>query len=431
MDGLFKIILVIVASVVFALTAFGAFFFILAILSTGSGCGIWDSGDGERQIQSVSDPSWRIPRWTDDGKQVVFDLPNIHTGPHSQKHRRDSIRIVDFHGLELKGWIPEDAPSPGPFRSSDYAPDVMGDNVVFTTPRHACDGSKHYEIASANLDGSGYRRLTDADGSDILPTWSPDGSRIAFISNRIAFNDSSEIHLDERDAFNVYVMDADGSNVRSIAPDVFLESNRYIPSSAFVITPPAPPVWSPNGWLAFRHWRSHSLYTVHPEKPGVVTVGQTISDPAWSPDGEWIAWMDSGPTGSIFVARSDGTEKRSEFLLGSVTGYAGHSPDALNLSWTPDGKSLRFVFASSDFRYRLYQISFGESNPQLIAEVPHRSRIVWSPDGSRALVSNLTTSYSPSYDYGEELLYTIAADGSDKRVLVRYGPVHPVAGIGE
>ena len=110
--------------------------------------------------------------------------------------------------------------------------------------------------------------------------------------------------------------------------------------------------------------------------------------------------------------------------------FHGHSyePHVLSLSWTPDGQSLRFVFAPSEFRYGLYQLSLGASNPQLIAEVPRGARIVWSPDGSRALVSELTTS---RYEEGEELLYTIAADGSDKRVLVRFGPVGPVAANGE
>ena len=79
-------------------------------------------------------------------------------------------------------------------------------------------------------------------------------------------------------------------------------------------------------------------------------------------------------------------------------------------------------------RYGLYQLSLGESNPQLIAEVPGGARIVWSPDGSRALVSELTTF---SYKEGEELLYTIAADGSDKRVLLRYTYDGPVAANGE
>ena len=207
----------------------------LTILVGGTGCHlspcpIWQSGDTTSQIKGASDPSWRIPRWADDGQQVVFDLPDIDRGPNSRKDRRDSIRIVDSHGLELKEWIPEDAPSPGPFRSSDYAPDVMGDRVVFSTPRHACDGSKHYEVASANLDGSGYRRLTDADGSDILPTWSPDGSRIAFLSNRIVFDDSDGSIVTgqkKQENFNIYVMNSDGSNVRNLAPDVFIASRSF------------------------------------------------------------------------------------------------------------------------------------------------------------------------------------------------------------
>ena len=433
-------ILVIAAVVALGLTAGPAWRnieFIGALISSNSGCGIWQSGDDHWQITSASDPSQRVPRWTDDGQWVMFDFPRV-TDPTTRARHRASIRTVDSHGVELKEWTPADAPSSSSlFYDSDYAPDVMGDKVVFTTLRHACDGSKGYEIATANLDGSGYRRLTDADGSDLLPAWSPDGSKIAFVSNRIAFDDSSEIDLGEREAFNVYVMDADGSNVRNLAPDIFLRSNRYFPSSPYTVTPPESLVWTPNGWLAFRDWSSRSLYTVHPEKPGVMTVGKTTADPAWSPDGEWIAWAHSEPGSShndiyfgvtIYVARIDGSEARPVFQMGST---AVHNPDALSLSWTPDGQSLRFVFAPSEFRYGLYQLSLGASNPQLIAEVPRWARIVWSPDGGRALVSDLNVSMTSPYDDGEELMHTISADGSDKRVLVRFGPVGPVAANGE
>ena len=345
---------------------------------------------------------------------------------------RDTILIVDSHGVELKEWTPADAPSSShPFYVGDYAPDVMGNKVVFTTLRHACDGSKGYEIATANLDGSGYRRLTDADGSDILPAWSPDGSRIAFLSNRIV--DTRETNRFERQFFNVYVMDADGWNVRSLAPDIFLESGRILDGYHYAVSPPESLVWSPNGWLAFRD--RHSLYTVHPEKSGVVSLGQSTEDPAWSPDGEWIAWLHSDSTGSIFVSRADGTEERRVFRMDSLAGYVGYDQAALSLSWTPDGQSLRLVFVTlveqRTYTRGLYQVSLGGGNPQLIAEVPAGVMIFWSPDGSRALVFNRLFARYENYSDGEELLYTIAADWSDKRVLLRYTYDGPVAANGE
>ena len=407
---------------------------IWALATYDSGCGLFQSRESQWTIKGASDPSRRIPRWTDDGQWVMFDFPG-----GGRDFNRDSIYIVDSRGAELKEWAPADAPtSSDPFYVGDYAPDVMGDKVVFTTLRHACDGSKGYEIASANLDGSGYGRLTDADGSDMLPTWSADGSKVAFVSNRIVYDDSNDTDVSRRWAFNLYVMDADGSNVRSLAPDIFLRSGRILNTSGNDVSPPQSLVWSSSGLLAFREWRSSTLYTVHPEKSGVVTVGQATANPAWSPDGEWIAWsqIDDGADSresrvSIYVARPDGTGKREVFQLSSVARYAGYDPVALSLSWTPDGQNLRFVIVTlygRAYTTGLYQINLDEPSPRLIAEIPSKSTIVWSPDDSRALVYNLIDN---RYDEGEELLYTIAADGTDKRVLVRYTSNGPVAANGE
>jgi hypothetical protein len=57
--------------------------------------------------------------------------------------------------------------SPGAWRSCQPSPDARGSN-------------SNYDVFIVNRDGSGLRRLTSWPGDDGFPTWSPDGSQIAF-----------------------------------------------------------------------------------------------------------------------------------------------------------------------------------------------------------------------------------------------------------
>ena len=74
----------------------------------------------------------------------------------------------------------------------DWSPD--GTRIAFESNR---DGN--WEIYVMNHDGSDVQRLTDDPGNDLMPAWSPDGSLLAFQTDR----DGN---------WEIYLMSADGSN---------------------------------------------------------------------------------------------------------------------------------------------------------------------------------------------------------------------------
>ena len=97
-----------------------------------------------------------------------------------------------------------------------------------------------------NLGGDGKQRLTENHDLDHYPTWSPDGSHIAFLSSR---GHSNDIGAD------LYTMGADGSHVRLVSATQ--GGVAYVP-----------PIWSPDGErLAFAIYEEPwpvrtALYTV-------------------------------------------------------------------------------------------------------------------------------------------------------------------------
>lgn len=131
------------------------------------------------------------------------------------------------------------------------------------------------------------------------PTWSPDGQRIAFLSNRA-------------EGWDLYVMDADGGAVERLTAGATADDPAWSPdgrqiaverdhrieavnpdgSERCVLASKAShPTWSPDGRLAFV--RDHDLYIR--ERNGAATVALRDADqPHWSPDGSAIAFTRRG-----------------------------------------------------------------------------------------------------------------------------------------
>ena len=176
--------------------------------------------------------------------------------------------------------------------------------VVFTSVR---DGDM--EIYSMNGDGSDVTRLTDRPGPDGGPFFSPDGSKIVFRAREIApgpelddYRSLLEQGLWRPTALEIFVMDADGSNLRqvtdlggaSFAPFWHSEGERIIFSSNW---------HNPDG-------RNFDLFSINEDGTGLerITFGDTFDGfPMFSPDGSQLVFASNrggrteGDT-NIFIA---------------------------------------------------------------------------------------------------------------------------------
>ncbi len=166
-----------------------------------------------------------------------------------------------------------------------------------------------------------------------------------------------------------------------------------------------------------------SVYTANANHAGtslVSLLGLSRTDPAWSPDGQWIAFTRKSP--GVKVNGIPNEEETESLYVSSPTGVIHHKviewrysdslPFLRNLSWAPNGRSLRFTAVNPDTNiYGLHEIDIDGANLRQIANLYSGSDIAWSADGTRIAVSTTDPNEAG-------LLYTIAADGSDKRVLV-------------
>lgn len=194
--------------------------------------------------------------------------------------------------------------------------------------RYQWDFDPHMDLFTALPDGTGLERLTDSPGYDAECSFSPDGTRLLFVSDR------------DGDA-DIYVADADGSHVVQLTDSPGYDGG---------------PFFSPDGhWICYRTDRlEKDLLQVHVMRADgggdvAVTSGNGVRwAPYWHPSRPWLMWTgaDHGdgttrPNYDVWIARydvSDGVFRHGEPLR--ITDHPGadvlpvFSPDGALLMWT-------------------------------------------------------------------------------------------------
>jgi Tol biopolymer transport system component len=218
-----------------------------------------------------------------------------------------------------------------------------------------------FSAASPDESGLAIVQLTEDAGSDVNGTWSPDGTYIAWETDRSG-------------AFQIWIMNADGSQKRPLTHGPAVHGW---------------PVWSPDGSrLAFWGYDEasgkHSISTAAADGSDVIVIvesDEALDRPTWHPQGGTIAWAaQTDGNWDVWVAGSDGSQ---------VQRLTYDAQMETNPLWRPDGAFIAFKVAPNK-AYNLTIENFlnvenGFASPSIRAWDGIKSIQMndWSPDGNK------------------------------------------------
>ena len=301
------------------------------------------------------------PVWSPDGRSIAFS---------SNRDGKYEIYVMDADGSNVKRLTNNIADDVNPMWSPD------GRRILFDSER---DGNREVYVMDAG--GGNQIRLTRSNAVDSTATWSPDGNLIAFASNRDTGPPYNPYNLD------IYVMNADGSNVRRIVDDPEYDVS---------------PQWSPDGRkILFVTGRTGNFDVYEMNADGTeqrnLTADSDKADgaPIWSLDGNNIAFSRRvDGKNQIFIMNADGSN-----LKRVTNGGANNELPC----WSPDGSKLVFQ-SDRDGNWEVYAISVDGELAQLTDDAADDVSPDWSPDGNRLVFS--------SNRNGRQHIYVMNADGS-------------------
>ena len=309
----------------------------IAFVSTRESGGLFVMGRTGESVRRLTDAGFN-PKWSPDGKEIVFASEPVQGEPHNRNTRTSELWAVN-----------------------------------------STTGVK--------------RKITDTDG--VQPTWSPNGTRIAYWRIRVPGRP-----LGQRD---IWTIPAGGGEPTPLTDDAPLDWS---------------PVWSPDGrFLYFSSDRGGSvnLWRVPIDESSGKTLGppEAVTTPAaflghfsFSADGSRLAFESRVTDANV---RKIALDSATETVRGEPVALTSGSRPWLYVDISPDGEWL--VLAPQFMREDLYVTKIGSTDVRQLTDDADRDRMPrWSPDGKT--IAFYSDREDPNYN-----LWTIRADGSGRQRL--------------
>ncbi len=318
-------------------------------------------GSNNRQVTSF-DGQDNYPMWSSDGK-TLFYVSEIHgatanivrqpldAGAKPQQvtsHKDDGVRrarisrdgqwIVYECGADL--WVVSTRPGSAPRK---LAIEVNADDKsnpeelrIFTNGATEFSLSADEKYMTFVVHGKLFRRkvgpdakvvqMTDGPSNDHDAAWSPDGSKIIFISDRNGHEDLYLLEADDPENPKAKCTEAHRFKIKQITTTAEAETSvRFAPNGSRV-----------------SFLRAGKLWTMNPDGSDQKAIVRDVHvfDYEWSPDSKWIVFArrDGSFASELYIVPSKGATNLNPAR--NITRYATYNGD---VTWSHDGKKIAFL----------------------------------------------------------------------------------------
>src|SRR5262245_21716536 len=347
-----------------------------------------------------------------DGSRIIFQVSRPRTADEKPGASIPELWLVPAAGGEPSRFTT----SPEGDRAAQWSPD--GRKIAFLSRR---PGSEYTQVYLIQVDGGEAYRLTNAENSVTAFKWSADGKWLAYTVTDPKTKEEQEAERKGRDWI---VADRNYKHIRLHAIEVDSKKSHVVTTTDITVHDID---WSPDGRQLVvaaaetptvdDSYMKLKIQTVPLSGGAPKLVAKTagkLSQPRWSPDGKWIAWlgataMNDPFAGSIFVASAGGGEPEN-----LTQRYEG---TATSLSWVPkEASTLAFVGTErQDTKAYRLALASKKRTPIPTGNVSLLGGLSFSSDGRRIAFAGSTPSH-PNEVFVAEAFVTENGDSSPKRL---------------